>query len=247
MSSTKSAIGHLLGAAGAVEAIFSILAIRDHIAPPTLNLDNPSVETPIDLVPHEPRKRAIDIGAVELLRLRRHQRVADLPPRQLSAASNTLVRLQPVPGRWIEPGRDSPSDANGCHKQVAAGVSPSTGQLDKPRDADRDREQTVCRPAAAFAEDGPSEVLAAARPHRRRRKSPQAPAAPVVAAVSGFLSSLVHCRLRARGRVRSLGKQRVNAAGSADGRQGRHRSSRGIDVAEIVDQLEPRRRDRQRP
>jgi 3-oxoacyl-[acyl-carrier-protein] synthase II len=60
MSSTKSAIGHLLGAAGAVEAIYSVLAIRDNIAPPTLNLDNPSVETPIDLVPHKARERKID-------------------------------------------------------------------------------------------------------------------------------------------------------------------------------------------
>ena len=60
MSSTKSAIGHLLGAAGAVETIFSVLAIRDNIAPPTLNLDNPSVETPIDLVPHTARKREIN-------------------------------------------------------------------------------------------------------------------------------------------------------------------------------------------
>ncbi len=59
MSSTKSCIGHLLGAAGAVEAIFSILAIRDQVAPPTINLDNPSVETPIDLVPHVARKRDI--------------------------------------------------------------------------------------------------------------------------------------------------------------------------------------------
>jgi 3-oxoacyl-[acyl-carrier-protein] synthase II len=59
MSSTKSCIGHLLGAAGAVEAIFSILAIRDGVAPPTINLDNPSVETPIDLVPHQARKREI--------------------------------------------------------------------------------------------------------------------------------------------------------------------------------------------
>ena len=59
MSSTKSAIGHLLGAAGAVEAIFTTLAIRDGIAPPTLNLDNPSVDTPIDLVPHTARRKPI--------------------------------------------------------------------------------------------------------------------------------------------------------------------------------------------
>jgi 3-oxoacyl-[acyl-carrier-protein] synthase II len=61
MSSTKSAIGHLLGAAGAVEAIFSALAIRDQVAPPTINLDNPSVETPIDLVPHQAREREINV------------------------------------------------------------------------------------------------------------------------------------------------------------------------------------------
>ena len=62
MSSTKSAIGHLLGAAGAVEAIFTILAIRDQIAPPTINLDNPSVETPVDLVPHVAKQRKIDVA-----------------------------------------------------------------------------------------------------------------------------------------------------------------------------------------
>jgi 3-oxoacyl-[acyl-carrier-protein] synthase II len=61
MSSTKSCIGHLLGAAGAVEAIFSVLAIRDRVAPPTINLDDPSVETPIDLVPHKARQRDIDV------------------------------------------------------------------------------------------------------------------------------------------------------------------------------------------
>lgn len=62
MSSTKSMIGHLLGAAGAVEAIFSILAIRDQVAPPTINLDNPDVETPIDLVPHKASQRKIDVA-----------------------------------------------------------------------------------------------------------------------------------------------------------------------------------------
>ncbi|MDB5647372.1 beta-ketoacyl-ACP synthase II [Methylobacterium sp.] len=60
MSSTKSSIGHLLGAAGSVEAIFSILTIRDGILPPTLNLDNPSVETAIDLVPHEAKRKRVD-------------------------------------------------------------------------------------------------------------------------------------------------------------------------------------------
>jgi 3-oxoacyl-[acyl-carrier-protein] synthase II len=60
MSSTKSATGHLLGAAGAIEAIFSILAIRDGIVPATLNLDHPSVETAINLVPHKPQARKVN-------------------------------------------------------------------------------------------------------------------------------------------------------------------------------------------
>jgi len=62
MSSTKSATGHLLGAAGAIEAIFSILAIRDGIVPPTINLDNPSVETAIDLVPHVAKRRTVEVA-----------------------------------------------------------------------------------------------------------------------------------------------------------------------------------------
>jgi len=61
MSSTKSSIGHLLGAAGAVEAIFCLLAIRDQVAPPTVNLDNPSVSTALDLVPHKARQRPINV------------------------------------------------------------------------------------------------------------------------------------------------------------------------------------------
>jgi 3-oxoacyl-[acyl-carrier-protein] synthase II len=59
VSSTKSAIGHLLGGAGAVEAIFCTLAIRDQVAPPTINLDNPDVETTLDLVPHKAKPMKI--------------------------------------------------------------------------------------------------------------------------------------------------------------------------------------------
>jgi 3-oxoacyl-[acyl-carrier-protein] synthase II len=62
MSSTKSSTGHLLGAAGAIEAIFSILAIRDQVAPPTINLDNPAVESPVDLAPNAKRERKIDVA-----------------------------------------------------------------------------------------------------------------------------------------------------------------------------------------
>ncbi|MEM7546695.1 MAG: beta-ketoacyl-ACP synthase II [Pseudomonadota bacterium] len=62
MSSTKSAIGHLLGAAGAVEAIFCVLAMRDGVAPPTLNLDDPSVETAVDLAPNKAVKRDINLA-----------------------------------------------------------------------------------------------------------------------------------------------------------------------------------------
>ncbi len=62
MSSTKSAIGHLLGAAGSVEAIFCVLAMRDGVVPPTLNLDHPSVETPIDLVPHVAKRKTVNVA-----------------------------------------------------------------------------------------------------------------------------------------------------------------------------------------
>jgi 3-oxoacyl-[acyl-carrier-protein] synthase II len=62
MSSTKSMTGHLLGAAGAIEAIFSILAIRDNVVPPTINLENPEVEAKVDLVPNTARQRKVDVA-----------------------------------------------------------------------------------------------------------------------------------------------------------------------------------------
>ena len=62
MSSTKSSIGHLLGAAGAVEAIFCLLAIRDQVCPPTINLDNPAVETPLNLAPKAKVAREVNVA-----------------------------------------------------------------------------------------------------------------------------------------------------------------------------------------
>ena len=62
MSSTKSSTGHLLGAAGAIEAVFTILALRDQVAPPTINLDAPEVETQIDLAPNAKREREIGVA-----------------------------------------------------------------------------------------------------------------------------------------------------------------------------------------
>ena len=71
--------GHLLGAAGVVEAIFSILAIRDGVLPPTINLENPDPECDLDYVPDTARQARVRDRAVELLRLRRHQRQPGLP------------------------------------------------------------------------------------------------------------------------------------------------------------------------
>ncbi len=62
VSSTKSMTGHLLGAAGAIEAVFSVLAIRDQMVPPTINLDDPEMETPIDLVPHKGKAKKVDVA-----------------------------------------------------------------------------------------------------------------------------------------------------------------------------------------
>ena len=61
MSSTKSMTGHLLGAAGAVEAIFSILALRDQVLPPTINLDDPEDDIDMDLVPNQPKEQAVKV------------------------------------------------------------------------------------------------------------------------------------------------------------------------------------------
>ncbi len=93
MSSTKSATGHLLGAAGAVEAIFSILAIRDGVVPPTLNLDNPSRESVIDRVRATAQERTGRHGAVQQLRLRRHQRQHPVQTRRLTSAMFGRRRL----------------------------------------------------------------------------------------------------------------------------------------------------------
>ncbi len=84
VSGTKSMTGHLLGAAGVVEGIFSVLAIRDQVAPPTINLDNPGEGCDLDYVPHTARLDEDRHGRQQFLRLRRHQRHAGLPRVALS-------------------------------------------------------------------------------------------------------------------------------------------------------------------
>ncbi len=106
MSSTKSATGHLLGAAGAIEAIFSILAIRDQVAPPTINLDNPAVEARVDLAPNAKRERKIDValsnsfgfgGTNASARLRQGR--ADVAPHRLERADASGRAAVPAGGR----------------------------------------------------------------------------------------------------------------------------------------------------
>ncbi len=82
VSSTKSMTGHLLGAAGVAEALFSILAIRDNVAPPTINYHTPDPDCDLDYVPNTARQLADRCRAVELVRVRWHERLADLPPLQ---------------------------------------------------------------------------------------------------------------------------------------------------------------------
>ena len=86
VSSTKSMTGHLLGAAGGVEAIFSILAMRDGVIPPTINLDNPGEGCDLDFVPHIGARCEARHRAVEFVRLRRHQRDAGVPAALIGAA-----------------------------------------------------------------------------------------------------------------------------------------------------------------
>ncbi len=116
VSSTKSMTGHLLGGAGGLEAGITVLAMRDQIAPPTINLDDPDAECDLDYVPHNSPSDEDRLRAVELVRIWRHQRLPDLQTiYRLMAAPpmKIMVSIKQVPsrdsqlridagGRWIQ-------------------------------------------------------------------------------------------------------------------------------------------------
>ena len=86
VSSTKSMTGHLLGGAGGLEAGITVLAIRDQIAPPTINLEVPDPECDLDYVPNHARPMKIDYALIQLVRIRRNERLPDFQ----KALNNTI-------------------------------------------------------------------------------------------------------------------------------------------------------------
>ena len=124
VSSTKSQVGHLLGAAGAVEAVATVLAIRDQYFPPTINHEQPDPACDLDYVPNEGRPGAIEAALSKLVRIRRPQCRAGIPPLPGGVKAS---RQQPVVGPAVAPraaSRDgSPLEcsrrfATGCYNQV---------------------------------------------------------------------------------------------------------------------------------
>ena len=226
MSSTKSAIGHLLGAAGAVEAIFSVLAIRDNVAPPTLNLDNPSVSTAIDLVPHEAKKRDIDTvlsnsfgfgGTNASLVLRRLGRLKGVCRSPMGLRPN-----RPFATFSLKPSPDSTAGANGRHAACSKGQPDAarSGSMSNRRPAEQ---HFSGRPSGVVARS-PAERLEPTRPvarrHRQRFSRERGPSRPFVRFLSGILpSSCLSCSWRpgrpffCRGKIEAPGPLARKASG----------------------------------
>ncbi len=120
--STKSMIGHLLGAAGAVEAIFTALAIRHQVSPPTINLDNPSEDCDLDYVPNVARDIAIDGALIELVRVRRYQRHVDLPQDPLTWRGRYTPSSMDSPPKLSRSMIGACNTATACSRHAASSV-----------------------------------------------------------------------------------------------------------------------------